>query len=551
MSLSKTSGWILRAASLLFMAALIVAVGGRAKADDNKKKTESSQHNTGGGHPANNNAHVSNGAGAGNRTGGGNTSFHGNAVGQPGHQLNTGTHTTGGTTGGGNTGFHGNAVGQPIHSINGGGGAFGNGRSLSNAPVYHAPSGFTGKPIAGGGIAHFNPRTNTTVSTNPQGRITTIQRPGLTATHFGSNGYAGHIERTQPGGGRIVVNRGPYGGRQVEVMHPGGVRVVSYGRSGFVERPFRPGYVSRTYVYGGRTEVRVYGRYSYGGYHYYRYVPGFYFRPAFYGWAYRPWRAPIVFGWGWRGSPWFGFYGGYFAPAPYYPSASLWLTDYLLAENLRLAYENRQAANAEAAEQMPPPMAQNNGVVLTPEIKQMIADEVQQQLAAQQAAAAQPQAAAYSPADANVPPPALEPRMKVFVVSTAMNVTGADGDQSCPLTQGDVIERTSHVATADGRVAISVMSSKPGDCPVDFDSTLDVATLQDILNQFQEQIAAGMQQLASKQGQGGLPSGPAADPQQVAAGQAPAASDAQDLLSQENREADQTESEVRQTANGG
>jgi hypothetical protein len=52
-------------------------------------------------------------------------------------------------------------------------------------------------------------------------------------------------------------------------------------------------------------------------------------------------------------------------------------------------------------------------------------------------------------------------------------------------------------------------------------------------------------------GQGGLPSGPAADPQQVADGQAPAASDAQALLSQENREADQTESEVRQTANGG
>ena len=46
------------------------------------------------------------------------------------------------------------------------------------------------------------------------------------------------------------------------------------------------------------------------------YAPGLYYSPCFYGWAYNPWAMPIAFGWGWGGSPWFGYYGYYFAPYP-------------------------------------------------------------------------------------------------------------------------------------------------------------------------------------------------------------------------------------------
>ncbi len=43
--------------------------------------------------------------------------------------------------------------------------------------------------------------------------------------------------------------------------------------------------------------------------------------PRFYFWAYNPWARPVYWGWGWGiRTPW--FYGGYFAPAPYYVSAS-------------------------------------------------------------------------------------------------------------------------------------------------------------------------------------------------------------------------------------
>jgi hypothetical protein len=69
-------------------------------------------------------------------------------------------------------------------------------------------------------------------------------------------------------------------------------------------------------------------------------------------------------------------------------------------------------------------------------------------------------------------------------------------------------------------------------------------------NEFRAQIAAGLAKLASNEGRGGLPAGPAADPQPVAEGQAPAAADANDLLAKQAQEANQTEAAVNQAPGG-
>jgi hypothetical protein len=233
----------------------------------------------------------------------------------------------------------------------------------------------------------------------------------------------------------------------------------------------------------------------------------------------------------------------------------LWLTDFLLAANLRLAYENQQQWYQDQQQEPFPQMSQGPGDTLTPEIKLQIAEEVRRQLEAERAAAAQ-STAAYLPqaAEADAPPPALNQR--VFVVSTSLDVIGMDGVQTCALTAGDIIERTpGQPVTSDGRVAVNVMSSKAGDCPADFATQLDIATLQDMQNQFRAQIASGMESLANNQGRGGLPPGPAANPRRSADGQAPpnATNDAQarDFVASLNQEADQTEENIRQTANDG
>ncbi len=100
----------------------------------------------------------------------------------------------------------------------------------------------------------------------------------------------------------------------------------------------------------GHTYARAYSTYYYHGAYFYHYVPAYYYVPAFYGWVYSPWIAPVYWQWGWNGVPWYTYYSYYFAPYPYYVSASLWLTDYLLAQSLQAAYiaGNSNAAQAQA-----------------------------------------------------------------------------------------------------------------------------------------------------------------------------------------------------------
>ena len=196
-----------------------------------------------------------------------------------------------------------------------------------------------------------------------------------------------------------------------------------------MQRPaVRVGFVQRTYVVRGRPYVRVYRNYNYRGIAYVRYVPAYYYSPRFYIWAYNPWVRHVYFGWGWgRRAPW--FYGGYFAPAPFYVSASLWLTDYIIAENLRASYEAQLDAQGQQYAAPPPdntaadPNDYNNSEV-SPALRQAIADEVQRQLNAEKNASGNPQAGGDN--SAPVTPPAIRPRQqlaadqRVFVVSAPL-----------------------------------------------------------------------------------------------------------------------------------
>lgn len=415
--------------------------------------------------------------------------------------------------------------------------SFGN-RNTPQRPTYSPGRGVQTTANPDGGYRHFNAQTQTAVHTDRGGQITAVERPGLRATNFRPDGRPAHMEQAQPDGSRMVVNRGVHGERNVEVMRADGVRLVSNGRRDFIERPLRPGYLSRTYVADGRSEVRVYRDFTYGRFHYATYVPPVYYQPGFYNWAYRPWSAPVYYNWGWGRVPW--FFAGYFAPSPYYPSAALWLTDYVLAEDLQLAYQNQLAATEDG--QAPPSAYPASSAALTPEIKQMISEEVQRQLAQDAAAAAQPYPQPTA-AVAGVPPPALDARVRLFVVSGDLNLNTADG-QTCPLTPGDIIRRTSRDLTPDGYVPIAVMVGKNGDCPAGFAAALDLATLQDMHNDFQAQIEAGLQTLATRQGRSGLPAGPPPDPRAVAAAQAQPAPDAGSLLNQLVQQAVQAETDI-------
>jgi len=384
--------------------------------------------------------------------------------------------------------------------------------------------------LRGGGSAHIR----------PNGQIRSFNRNSM------------HVEHNLHGGRTIVRERN-------------GARIVSTGRrGGYVQRAYvtRGGrsYYSRTYYYHGAYRSGVYRGYYWHGHPYYGYYHPYFYHPAYYGWAYNPWPAPVYYGWGWGGAPWYGYYGGYFAPYPVYPSAAFWLTDYLIAANLQAAYAARaeaEAAAGEADNSVPsadqvastdrPPAAPGGQVVLSPEVKQAIAEQVKAQIAASQAEAGKSgSSGGGQQASSGEVPPALDPARRTFVVSDDLAVE-ADGEE-CALTQGDVITRLTDTPDEDQKVNVSVASSKKADCAAGKTVAVAVDDLQEMQNHFQEQIDEGMKTLASKQGTSGLPKAP--DTTTVASDVPPPPPDktAAKTLEDQDAEADKTELQVKQEA---
>jgi hypothetical protein len=123
--------------------------------------------------------------------------------------------------------------------------------------------------------------------------------------------------------------------------------------------------------------------------------------------------------------------------------------------------------------------------------------------------------------------------------------------QECGLTSGDVVTRLSDTPDADQNVTASVSATKKGDCPSGATVAVKVDDLQEMYNHFQETLTNGMGELAKKQGTGGMPKAPDAGTQ-ASDIPAPAAdtSEAKTLQDQQ-QQADQTETQVKQEAAAG
>jgi|HubBroStandDraft_6_1064221.scaffolds.fasta_scaffold12980_2 hypothetical protein len=379
--------------------------------------------------------------------------------------------------------------------------------NVNRVSTRHQPAGSKTVALKGGGTAVYR----------PNGQVRVIQTKGMT------------------------INRGIHGStRIVSTRH--GTTVVGYGRGGgYSQRSYYNHggriYVQRTYYSGGRYYAYGYRSYTWGGRPYYGYAPPYYWGPRYYGWAYNPWPAPVYYSWGWGPAPWYGYYGPYFAPYPVYPTAAFWLTDYLIAANLQAAYAAQQAAAQNGSQPLAteseneiaalwtsdpliaanpdlsyaayrfgaePQAATGNATQLTSEVKQAIADEMKQEIAAEQAAAASGKK--DTPSTDQVPA-ALDPKIRIFVVSTALDLTTAEKVE-CPLTPGDVVYRIDDKPDDDGMVNATVKSSKKDECAIGATVAVDAGDLQEMHNQLRIQMDAGLKELAEKQGKNGIPSAP-------------------------------------------
>ncbi|MGA2690593.1 MAG: hypothetical protein ABSE85_21215, partial [Candidatus Korobacteraceae bacterium] len=341
------------------------------------------------------------------------------------------------------------------------------------------------------------------------------------------------------------IHHGLNGSRSVSVKRADGSRVVATrGGHGYVERGYGyhgHDYARRSYYNHGRYYNGYYRGYYYHGVYGYAYAPAFYYGPAYYGWAYNPWPAPIVYaGWGWAGNPWYGYYGGWWNPYPVYAGASFWLTDYLIAQSLQASYQENQAAAAAVSTQ----------AAMTPEVKQMISDEVKRQVAlenteAQQTATKQD----IDPASSGIGRMLSDNQTHVFIAGSSLDVTDSSGAE-CAVSQGDVLEVTAAPPANATAATATVLCSKGGnECGKNAQVQIAFADLQEMQNHMRETIDQGLGDLQSKQGQGGLPVAPPsakAPPTQaafVAAAPPPEQNVAADIK-QESQHADQAEQEV-------
>ena len=332
---------------------------------------------------------------------------------------------------------------------------------------------------------------------------TVTERP---ATHIVTTPHGDSIHRSPSGQLREVhlssgatVYHPPGGPRRVELAKPGGqVVMASAPGHGYVQRPIvvrNTTIIKRTYIQNGVPMARFYQPRMFNGVALFVYKPVRYYRPAFYRWAYNPWRLPVVYVWGWTRSPWYGYYGGYFSPYPMYERPSLWLTDYVIAATLESAYQERLAANSTLT---------NNyagGQPITPETKQAIAQEVRRQIDVLRMEQNQ-----VSSSGGSVTTIFSDNAQHVFVANSSYLYNSDAGE--CTVNEGDVLVMTGAPPANAASADVAVLSSRGQDCARGSTVSAPLQDLQEMHNAMMATVDRGLGEMQAKQGRDGIPALP-------------------------------------------
>jgi hypothetical protein len=361
-------------------------------------------------------------------------------------------------------------------------------------------------------------------------------------------------------GGARLVGSGPM--HAVTRSFAGGqVQATRYGSalSGTVERTIRPGLISRTFVGGGHVlYAHVYQRHywhQFGrAFVYETFVPPVRFPGVYFAWALAAWPRPMSYAWGWQAQAWYPTYGSQFTPYAAYTSPDLWMTDYIIAQNMQTAYQAQPVAPAaQSAQQdvpvapapdtsvtappaqpsdatLPPqpsdssPASQSNAATdapvtpppaITPEVKAQLNAQIKVQLQEQQAAAAIPVSLTSQST-----PPALRPNHVFFEVVQPIDVQSDSANGHCSLNANDYIKRTGAMSNDDWMIPVVVELSRPSDCPEGLATRIGLNDLNAMENEQEAQVVAAMQAASKSMGPNGPPSGPGAQPTLIADGKA-------------------------------
>jgi hypothetical protein len=397
-------------------------------------------------------------------------------------------------------------------------------------------------------------------------------------------------------GGTRNEHQLPSDHRVRETTQGGMLHAVRYGSgvTGVVERPIKSGYLSRTYVQGGHVlYARVYRQNTFQrfghGFSYESLVPAVAFDTAYYTWAARPWATPVSYRWRWEAEPWHAAFGGSFTPYSNYSSLDEWLTDYVVAQNMRNAYDSWQAENAPESTPVvakAPPVAGEGGPPAGDRPYWESSDPGQRpywEETSDKAASSQPKSSKTHtsvsnssasnsrrgsqnrPSAEDSPPPlpgdlkadlnaqikqrlaerqtptttsdsetfpdSLKPGHTLFRVNTPLDVPSNAPGGYCSLKPNDYIERTGDM-DENGMVRVKVRLGGVSDCGIGLTTNVSVNDLEAMENEQQQALRDALLAASKNMGGGGLPQAPATKPMLLVAGQTRPAPDATKTLSQ-------------------
>lgn len=419
--------------------------------------------------------------------------------------------------------------------------------------------------------------------------LVTLALTGLATPSFARDGGRPPMSAATRNG--MVEHRLTSGHRVFETTQTlpgrGTLHAVRYGTAltGVVEHPMmKSGYLSRTYVQGGRIlYARVYHRNTFQrfghAFAYERLVPAIGFNTAYYAWAVHPWSSPVSYRWQWDREPWHRTYGNEFTPYSNYTSLDEWLTDYVVAQNYRNAYESWQAENAPANQpvvnEIQPPDAnpgqrpywdtaddsrrpywEEQPADKDPPVKNKTskADSKANTTASQRVSAGDsaPPLSGQMKAELNAQikrqlterqtpattsvaedlPDSLKPGHTLFRVSTPLDVPSKASGQLCSLRANDYIERTGDM-DQNGMVPVQVKVGGASDCTIGLATKVSVNDLEAMESEQQQALTDAL--IAASRNMGstrGLPQAPSTTPLLLAAGQTRPTPDAPKTLGQ-------------------
>jgi hypothetical protein len=222
----------------------------------------------------------------------------------------------------------------------------------------------------------------------------------------------------------------------------------------------------------------------------------------------------------------------------------------MISEDLQSAYD----ASQEAGELDGGPSYADGSSEMTPDVKQMISDEVRAQLAIEELEAQQ--AALHEdsdPASSGIAYLLADGRPHVFVAGGALDLIDENG-RECSISDGDVLSLRHAPPAYATAVNLVVLASKGGpECRKNSVVMVPLNDLQEMQNQMRATIDQGLQQLQAAQGRDGMPQAPPEaltrpiTPDYVSVAPPADSSDAVDLQ-REAQQADQAERDVTRAA---